>query len=410
MSGQRLDDAALSGQKVVQGSRTADRSDDLLRTISVGSLAVFGASLIAVALVRGRWHLGLAVAVVIIGSNVTTQVYKAIVQRPDLLHNDVIPFNTLPSGHCTVAASLAAALVLVVPHRMRALAATLGALYAAGIATMTLAAGLAPSERRGAARSQWSVSGRSARARCSSICGGRVGRGSRRACRDSLIGAIVVLLVGFTVVLATTTIDRADGIHIVRIGVAYLLATLSIVVVGVGFIVSEVLLLRGVSLDVSFRRRAPGCRRADRGPVSAPGLGGLHLVHQAADHEPWREAHRLRHHPIHQSGDRDGVAAHHRLHPELRDLRRSWAACGSRRAVSSSMSAAAWKPDAVGPGQSAVTVTPVPRVSSAQRLGERQHVRLGRVVHGHQRPGLERRGRRDVEHAAVTVRATIDGR
>ena len=28
------------------------------------------------------------------------------------------------------------------------------------------------------------------------------------------------------------------------------------------------------------------------------------------------------------------------------------------------MSAAAWKPDAVGPGHSAVTVTPVPRVSS----------------------------------------------
>ena len=28
------------------------------------------------------------------------------------------------------------------------------------------------------------------------------------------------------------------------------------------------------------------------------------------------------------------------------------------------MSAAAWKPDAVGPGHNAVTVTPVPRVSS----------------------------------------------
>ena len=29
------------------------------------------------------------------------------------------------------------------------------------------------------------------------------------------------------------------------------------------------------------------------------------------------------------------------------------------------MSAAAWNPDAVGPGHSAVTVTPVPRISSA---------------------------------------------
>jgi hypothetical protein len=254
-SGQRVDDAALSGQKVVQGSRTAARSDELLRTISVGSLAVFGASLIAVALVRGRWHLGLAVAVVIIGSNVTTQVYKAIVQRPDLLHNHVIPFNTLPSGHSTVAASLAAALVLVVPHRMRALAATLGALYAAGIATMTLAAGW---HRPSDAVSAFAVVGLWTFGTCAVLVHVR-GPGRPRepeGLPGLVVGAIAVLLVGFTVVLATTTIDRADGIHIVRIGVAYLLAALSIVVVGVGFIVTEVLLLRGVSLDVPFRRRA----------------------------------------------------------------------------------------------------------------------------------------------------------
>ena len=139
-SGQRIDNAALSG-RVVQHSRTAARSDRLLRTISVGSLALFGAALMAVALARGRGHLAIGVGAVIIGSNVTTEVFKWLIHRPPLTNDPHLVFNTLPSGHSTVAASLAAALVLVVPVRLRPLAATVGGLYAGGIAAMTLAAG-----------------------------------------------------------------------------------------------------------------------------------------------------------------------------------------------------------------------------------------------------------------------------
>src|SRR5215831_13719221 len=51
--GQRMDDAALSG-RIVQHRHTAARSDRLLRTISVGSLAFFGLAIMAVAVVRGR--------------------------------------------------------------------------------------------------------------------------------------------------------------------------------------------------------------------------------------------------------------------------------------------------------------------------------------------------------------------
>ena len=53
----------------------------------------------------------------------------------------------------------------------------------------------------------------------------------------------------FGVVTLSTTIDAADGLHVVRIGLAYVVALLSIVVVAVGFMLSEVLLLRHVSLD-----------------------------------------------------------------------------------------------------------------------------------------------------------------
>ena len=57
-----------------------------------------------------------------------------MVHRPHLLTGIVNPisFNTLPSGHSTVAASLAAALVLVVPVRLRPIAATLGGSTRAG--------------------------------------------------------------------------------------------------------------------------------------------------------------------------------------------------------------------------------------------------------------------------------------
>ena len=60
-TGQRIDNAALEG-RVVQSHRIADRSNDVLRTISIGSLTLFGAAIMTVAVVRGRWHLALAVA------------------------------------------------------------------------------------------------------------------------------------------------------------------------------------------------------------------------------------------------------------------------------------------------------------------------------------------------------------
>jgi membrane-associated phospholipid phosphatase len=245
--GQRLDDAALSG-RVVQHPRTAERSDRLLRTISVGSLAFFGGAIMVVALARGRWHLAIGAGAVIVGANVTTQVFKAILQRPELVLNPLIDFNTLPSGHSTVAASLAAALVLVVPVRLRPVAATVGGLYAGGIAAMTLAAGW---HRPSDAVSAFAVVGIWTFG-VSALLVGLRGPGVPRAPEGLptlIVGAVLVLVVGFAGVTLSTTISSADGIHVVRIGLAYVVALLSIVAVAVVFMVSEVVLLRHVSLD-----------------------------------------------------------------------------------------------------------------------------------------------------------------
>lgn len=255
--GQRVDDGALRGQ-VVEHPRAAQRSDQLLRTISVGSLSFFGVALMGIALVRGRWHLAVGVGAVIAGSNITTQVYKHFIHRPHLLAGSLdrlIPFNTLPSGHSTVAASLAAALVLVAPVRLRPLAATLGALYASAIAAMTLAAGW---HRPSDAVSAFAVVGMWTFA-VSAILVVLRGTGRPRVSEGLpglLIGMIVVLVLGFGVITLSTTLDTADGFHSVRLGLAYVVALGSIVAVGVAFIVAEVLLLRGVSLDAPRRDRS----------------------------------------------------------------------------------------------------------------------------------------------------------
>ena len=67
-----------------------------------------------------------------LGANVTTQVLKQEVGRPDLLPSS-LPNGSFPSGHVTVAMSLAMALVLVAPPALRWAAAAVGSAYAIGV-------------------------------------------------------------------------------------------------------------------------------------------------------------------------------------------------------------------------------------------------------------------------------------
>lgn len=137
--GQRLDNAALVGRSVVPEEFVAD-AWSILDTISVTSLAVAAAAVGAVALVRRRPWLAAGAAMIVLGSNLITQVLKRVVlARPELVEGGVKAYNTLPSGHATVAMSVAAAVVLVVPYRHRALAGGMAVVYvtAVGVATVT---------------------------------------------------------------------------------------------------------------------------------------------------------------------------------------------------------------------------------------------------------------------------------
>jgi len=90
-----------------------------------------------VALLRGSPWLAAGALVLVAGANITTQVLKSYVfERPDLLALGAP--NSLPSGHTTVAASVALALAIIAPPVLRvptAVAGTAGSLVV-GAATM----------------------------------------------------------------------------------------------------------------------------------------------------------------------------------------------------------------------------------------------------------------------------------
>nr|MDT0659745.1 phosphatase PAP2 family protein [Micromonospora sp. DSM 115978] len=140
--GQLLDTVALTGNTIGQ-----ERVDQPVGTVlnAVSAVSLVGATVFIgfIALIRGRVLLALVTTALIAGANVTTQALKYVIERPDFGADPERDGagNSLPSGHATVAASVAVALVLALPRRLRPWGALLAAVYAAVTATATLSAG-----------------------------------------------------------------------------------------------------------------------------------------------------------------------------------------------------------------------------------------------------------------------------
>ena len=83
------------------------------------------------------------VLVLIAGANATTQLFKQVIDRPNLGVDieRAAAGNSLPSGHATIAAAVAVALLLVLPARVRGVGAVIGAAGAALVGIATLSAG-----------------------------------------------------------------------------------------------------------------------------------------------------------------------------------------------------------------------------------------------------------------------------
>jgi membrane-associated phospholipid phosphatase len=150
--GQHLDTIALAGNTIGR-ARIDNLIDTVLNAVSVASLAIATAVIGFIALIRGHKALALMTILLIIGANATTQLLKYVIVRPNLgIDADrAAAGNSFPSGHATVAASVAVALVLVLPPRVRVLGALLGAGYAAVAGVATMSAGWhRPSDAMGA--------------------------------------------------------------------------------------------------------------------------------------------------------------------------------------------------------------------------------------------------------------------
>jgi membrane-associated phospholipid phosphatase len=136
--GQRIDTLSLEGRTA--DPAVLDTVGRALDTVSVTSIVLATGALVVVALLRRRPRLAAGIALLVVGANVTTQVLKDVLDRPQLL--DGTPsLTSFPSGHATVAMSFALALVLVVPVRLRLPVAVVGLAYAIliGAATLTSA-------------------------------------------------------------------------------------------------------------------------------------------------------------------------------------------------------------------------------------------------------------------------------
>jgi membrane-associated phospholipid phosphatase len=140
--GQKLDTVALTGNSIGR-ARIDELINTVLNAMSLVSVAIATAVLAFIALIRRRRGLALMVLLLIAGANATTQLLKQVIDRPNLGVDieRAAAGNSLPSGHTTVAASVAVALVLVLPPRTRAVGAVLAAGYAALAGVATLSAG-----------------------------------------------------------------------------------------------------------------------------------------------------------------------------------------------------------------------------------------------------------------------------
>ena len=136
------DQATLQGFTELDRPRLAPWLDQVAHLADPVPYALLGAACAIVALVRGRPHVALAVPVILVGAELTTQALKQLLAQPrvaDWLGEAQIADASWPSGHATAAMAIALCAVLVAPARWRPIVAAVGGLFAIGVAYAILA-------------------------------------------------------------------------------------------------------------------------------------------------------------------------------------------------------------------------------------------------------------------------------
>jgi membrane-associated phospholipid phosphatase len=133
--GQSVDTLMMQGADV-EHERVVQVLERALNGTTLASLVLVCVSAAAIGFIRRRADLALAAGLLVIGANASTRLFKNRLPRPDL---DGFPApNSFPSGHTTAAASVAFALILVLPFAIRGTVALIGAAYVTIIAIATV--------------------------------------------------------------------------------------------------------------------------------------------------------------------------------------------------------------------------------------------------------------------------------
>jgi len=122
---------AATADRSIPSVRSA--SATLIDTIDIGSLILLGGGIVAAALLLGRVRAAIEAALVIVFANASTQVLKPLLGHVEPFGRRGELGSSFPSGHSTVAMSIALAAVLAAPTAWKLVVSFAGAAYAAGV-------------------------------------------------------------------------------------------------------------------------------------------------------------------------------------------------------------------------------------------------------------------------------------
>jgi membrane-associated phospholipid phosphatase len=131
-----LDASALSGLVALQQSGLDPILERVVRLGDPGPVGLLAFAIASLALARGRPRVALGVVVLLAATSVSSQVLKALLAHPrpnGFSGAGGVDAAAFPSGHTTAAMSLALALVMASPARLRPLAALVGAGFAIAV-------------------------------------------------------------------------------------------------------------------------------------------------------------------------------------------------------------------------------------------------------------------------------------
>jgi membrane-associated phospholipid phosphatase len=141
-TGQSLDTLALASNGL-GAEHLAGPVSRVLEAISIAAVAVATFIIGFIALIRERIALAVTSVVLVGGANLTAELLKHYLNRPDLGIDEARAGagNSFPSGHTAIAASVVVALVMVLPPAARGIGAVIGSLYVAVVGVATMSAG-----------------------------------------------------------------------------------------------------------------------------------------------------------------------------------------------------------------------------------------------------------------------------